>query len=382
MTNNESQAAELTDDDVLIRVEDLKKDFVASSGFRAHRREMAVRAVDGISLQVARGETLGVVGETGSGKTTLGRLIVRLLDSTGGRIWFGGVEITTVPIRDLRTLPESMQMVFQDPYGSLNPRMKIRTTIAEPLILREVPEVDARAEVDELLERVGLSRGDGDRYPHEFSGGQRQRIGIARALAGNPALVVLDEPVASLDVSIQAQIVNLLDDLQDEHHLTYVFIGHDLSVVRHISDRIAVMYLGRIVELADRMDLYERPLHPYTTALMSAVPVPDPIKERARGRIVLPGDITQVRTTNEGCPFLPRCYRARALGVGLIGNESVEVEGVRAPRICAELAPALIEPRKAHLVACHFHEQALEPAEAGNGFTMVGEKEPTAGGMT
>ncbi|MBU3738584.1 MAG: ABC transporter ATP-binding protein [Rhodoferax sp.] len=325
----------------LVRVRGLKMHFPIFAGL-LKRRVGAVKAVDGVSFDIAAGETLGLVGESGCGKSTCGRALLRLYEPTAGQVLIDGQDITSVDAEALRKLRPSMQMVFQDPQASLNPRMTVAAIIGEPLVEHSVFSKDERRErIYELLDQVGLNRNFANRYPHEFSGGQRQRIGIARALALNPKFIVCDEPIAALDVSIQAQVVNLLEGLQARLGLTYLFISHDLSMVRHIANRVAVMYLGRIVELADRDALYEEPLHPYAQALLSAVPEPDPKLEAVRRRIVLTGDVPSPAHPPKGCAFCTRCPKVM-------------------PR-CHEVAPALSEVAPGRLVACHLHGDGPVP---------------------
>ncbi|MEX1162405.1 MAG: dipeptide ABC transporter ATP-binding protein [Nitriliruptor sp.] len=328
-----------TSDEPVLEIEDLVKHFPVRSGLL--RREVGrVRAVDGISLHVNAQETLGVVGESGCGKSTLGRSLLRLIEPTSGTVRFKGEDVTAASGPRLRELRKHLQMVFQDPYASLNPRLPVRDTVGEPLIIHGASKSDARARVGELLQAVGLSPEHANRYPHEFSGGQRQRIGIARALALNPDVIVLDEPVSALDVSVQAQVINLLEDLQDEFDLTYLFIAHDLSVVRHISDRVTVMYLGVVAELASSDRLYDAPAHPYSHALLSAVPVPDPTIERTRERVILQGDLPSPANPPSGCRFHTRCP---------IAEERCRVE-----------VPELREVHPGQFVSCHF---PIEPGE-------------------
>ncbi|MEV0278632.1 dipeptide ABC transporter ATP-binding protein [Streptomyces sp. NPDC050610] len=327
----------------LLKVEGLVKHFPITKGL-LRRQVGAVQAVDGLTFDVLPGETLGVVGESGCGKSTMGRLITRLLEPSGGKVEFEGKDITHLGVGGMRPLRRDVQMIFQDPYSSLNPRHTVGTIVSAPYKLQGItPEGGVKQAVQATLERVGLNPEHYNRYPHEFSGGQRQRIGIARALALSPKLVVADEPVSALDVSIQAQVVNLLDDLQQELGLTYVIIAHDLSVIRHVSDRIAVMYLGKIVELTDRKSLYESPMHPYTRALLSAVPVPDPRRKSARsGRILLKGDVPSPINPPSGCRFRTRCWKATD--------------------ICSTEEPPLLALKTGHRVACHHPENAPDQA--------------------
>jgi len=293
----------------IVKLDDIRMHFPVTSGIIFQRKVGEVKAVDGVSFDIRRGETLGLVGESGCGKTTLGRVVLMLYKPTAGQVQFEGQELTRMRAGDIRRMRRRMQMIFQDPYASLNPRMSIGAIIAEPIVIHSLAKSrnERRERVQELMRTVGLNPYYANRYPHEFSGGQRQRIGVARALAVQPSFIVADEPVSALDVSIQAQIINLLEDLQDSFELTYLFIAHDLSVVRHISDRVAVMYLGKIMELTDRQELYENPLHPYTKALMSAVPIPDPAVEAKRERIILTGDVPSPLHPPPGCVFNTRC---------------------------------------------------------------------------
>ncbi len=321
----------------LLDVRDLRKHWPVRRGAFG-RSAAVVRAVDGVSFAIERGTTLGLVGESGCGKTTTGRSLLRLVEPTSGSIRLDGVELTALPARELRAMRKRMQIVFQDPYSSLNPRMTVGAMLGEALEVHDLVRGSAaRERIAKLLVQVGLAPEHASHYPHEFSGGQRQRVGIARALAVEPELVVLDEPVSALDVSIQAQIVNLLADLQREMKLTYLFVAHDLSVVEHISDRVAVMYLGRLVEIAPTPSLYGSPRHPYTQALLSAVPVPDP--QRRGGRIVLEGDVPSPASPPPGCRFHPRCPLARAKGN---------------PESCRTAEPELRETAPGHATACHF----------------------------
>ena len=300
----------MTSDNALVKVENLKMYFPVTSGVM-RKRVGDVKAVDGVTFDVKKGETLGLVGESGCGKTTTGRCILRLYDITGGRILFEDQDLTKVNKSALRNMRRNMQLIFQDPYASLDPRMTAGNIIGEPMIVHNlVKGSEYKEQVDELFRLVQLEPYMADRFPHEFSGGQRQRIGIARALATRPKLIICDEPVSALDVSIQTQVITLLIKLREEFNLTYVFIAHDLSVVRYISDRVAVMYLGRMVEITDSDELYDHPLHPYTQALLSAVPIPDPVVDRQRKRILLTGDVPSPMNPPRGCTFHPRCHMA------------------------------------------------------------------------
>ena len=321
-------------DDILLDVQQLKMYFPVTSGIIIQRVVAQIKAVDEVNFFVRRGETLGLVGESGCGKTTTGRCILQLYKPTSGQIMFNGRDLCAIKGRELRGMRRQMQIIFQDPYSSLNPRMTAGNIVGEPLIVHGLSKNkrEYRERVEELLEVVGLNRYMANRFPHEFSGGQRQRIGVARALAVNPQFIVCDEPVSALDVSIQAQIVNLLEELQEKFGLTYLFIAHDLSVVRHISNRVAVMYLGHIVEIADRNEIYANPLHPYTKALLSAVPIPDPIIDAERERIILTGEVPSPLNPPAGCVFHPRCSLAT-------------------PE-CQEAVPGLREVQTDHWVAC------------------------------
>jgi oligopeptide transport system ATP-binding protein len=318
----------------LVRVEGLKKYFPITRGLIFQREIGTVRAVDGVDMQIMEGETLGLVGESGCGKSTTGRSILQLYRPTAGKVYYEDLELTNLDGDRLRKARRNFQMIFQDPYASLNPRLTVEAIIAEPLEVHNIGNKKERHErVKELMSLVGLNPSLNNRYPHEFSGGQRQRIGVARALALQPKFIVCDEPISALDVSIQAQVVNLLEELQHKFNLTYLFIAHDLSMVRHISTRTAVMYLGKVVELAERQELYTNPVHPYTQALLSAVPIPDPAKERKRQRIILTGDVPSPANPPSGCRFHPRCPLA------------IDV--------CKEIEPEWREITPGHWVACH-----------------------------
>ncbi|GIH24769.1 hypothetical protein Aph01nite_30790 [Acrocarpospora phusangensis] len=341
----------------LLSVQGLEKHFPVTKGL-LQRQVGAVKAVDGVSFDVFKGETLGLVGESGCGKTTTGRLITRLIEPTGGKVVFDGHDITHMSQGRIRPLRREMQMIFQDPYSSLNPRHTVGAIVGAPFKIQGVQtEHGIKKAVQDILALVGLNPEHYNRYPHEFSGGQRQRIGIARTLALKPKLIIADEPVSALDVSIQAQVVNLLEDLQSELDLTYVVIAHDLSVVRHISDRVAVMYLGKLVELADRKALYETPMHPYTNALLSAVPIPDPKRRQGRERIRLQGDVPSPLNPPPACRFHTRCWKAQ--------------------EICKVEEPPLLQLAPGHQVACHFPENA--PAAGG---TAEGTTEAAAPAQT
>jgi len=321
----------------LLQIEHLKQYFPVASGLLVHRTVGHVHAVDDVSFDLDEGQTLGLVGESGCGKTTLSRSLLRLIEPTEGSIAFQGQDVTHMSMRKLRPLRSEMQMVFQDPFASLNPRKRVVQIVGAPLTLHGVSKGEIADRVRELLDRVGLQAEHMNRFPHEFSGGQRQRIGIARALALEPKLIVLDEPVSALDVSVQAQIINLLDDIQDDLGLTYLFVAHDLSVVRHVSDRIAVMYLGKLMEVSPAEELYTKPIHPYTEALLGAVPVPDPRENRARKRVAVTGEPPNPIDPPSGCVFHTRCPHATD--------------------VCREVEPPLARYANGHLAACHHPQQ-------------------------
>lgn len=323
----------------VLRLEKLKKHFETTTGGAFSKHKVLVQAVDGIDLEIFPGQTVGLVGESGCGKTTVGRTILKLYEPTDGKIIFQGQDITRLSRKKMKPLRSEMQMIFQDPFASLNPRQTVGALIGATFDIQGItPEGGVMKEVERLMERVGLNPEHYNRYPHEFSGGQRQRIGVARAIALKPKLIVADEPVSALDVSIQAQVVNLLDDLQQEFGMSYLFVAHDLSVVQHISDRVVVMYLGKVMEEADKADLFVGPRHPYTKALLSAVPVPDPIKGRARERIILQGDLPSPVNPPAGCVFHTRCWKVQDK--------------------CRTDVPQLLELSPRHKVACHFPEPA------------------------
>jgi len=356
-------------DPPLLRIENLQKYFPQYSQTLIKRKSAPVKAVDQISFTLGAGETLGLVGESGCGKSTAGRTILRLIEPTGGSIHINGEDITRAGSNRLRALRREAQMVFQDPIGSLNPRHPVGSIIAAPFRIQKVkPAGGVRSEVQRLMERVGLNPEHYNRYPHEFSGGQRQRIGIARAIALRPKLIVCDEPVSALDVSIQAQVVNLLEDLQSEYGIAYVFIAHDLSVVRHIADRVSVMYLGKMMELAERDVLYAAPMHPYTQALMSAVPVPDPRKEGRRDRILLTGDLPSPINPPSGCVFHTRCPKYR--------EQLADAEKEQ----CRAVVPQLEEKAPGQFAACHYAEARIDLATAGNvaGSTSADSSAPSS----
>jgi oligopeptide transport system ATP-binding protein len=320
--------------EVILHVKDLVKHFPITQGIVFQKKVGAVHAVDGVTFDLYKGETLGLVGESGCGKSTTGRTILQLYKPTSGEVVFNGMNLVDLPTEEMRKVRRQLQMIFQDPYASLNPRMTVGEIIGEPMVIHKLGNAkEIHERVTDLLEKVGLNPAFANRYPHEFSGGQRQRIGIARALALDPELIVCDEPISALDVSIQAQVVNLLEELQEELGLTYLFIAHDLSMVRHISTRVAVMYLGVIVEIGDRKELYEHPMHPYTQALMSAVPIPDPAAEERRKRIILEGDVPSPVNPPSGCRFRTRCKLKQ--------------------KICEEQKPEMREITPGHFVACH-----------------------------
>jgi oligopeptide/dipeptide ABC transporter ATP-binding protein len=344
-----------SDSEALLAVDGLTKYFPIKRGVFVQRQIGAVKAVDGVTFAIGAGETLGLVGESGCGKSTTGRVVTKLLEPTSGSIRFLGREISGFSRRQMRDMRKDIQMIFQDPYSSLNPRHTIGTIVGAPFRIQNAKtEQGIKAEVQGILERVGLNPEHYNRYPHEFSGGQRQRIGIARAIALRPKLIVCDEPVSALDVSVQAQVVNLLEDLQNDYNLAYIFVAHDLSVVRHISDRVAVMYLGKIMELTDRDTLYSEPMHPYTHALMSAVPVPDPAKEARRERILLTGDLPSPINPPSGCVFHTRCPKYR-----MVLDDSQKQQ-------CTSAIPLLELKSQGHYAACHFPEVRADIAAAAD----------------
>ncbi|MBF6589483.1 MAG: ATP-binding cassette domain-containing protein [Ktedonobacterales bacterium] len=334
--------------DALLRVEDLVMHFPITQGIIIQRRIGAVRAVDGVSLSIPRGQTLGLVGESGSGKSTIGRCIVRLYRPTSGHMYFENEDLATLESSQLRGVRRRVQMIFQDPYASLNPRFTVGSLIAEPMFIhRTGNRREIRQRTEDLLTKVGLNPRFIDRYPHEFSGGQRQRIAIARAISTEPDFIIADEPVSALDVSIRAQIINLMQRLQEQMGLTYLFISHDLSVVRHVSPRIAVMYLGKIMEISDRNGIYQMPLHPYTVSLLSAIPIPNPRVEKQRKRIILRGDLPSPVNVPSGCRFHTRCPLAQP--------------------ICSEVEPPLVDKTgQGHYAACHFSDRVEALARTGS----------------